>query len=94
MDIREGEFVTRWLAWTIPMSVRVTKITDNFIICGGDETDHTGYWFDRKHGLEIDEEIGWGSKFRFSGSYIDLKKPSTPEAEYGNTDPEGYKGGF
>ena len=79
MDIRVGEFVTRMLGFTIPMSVRVTKITDTLIICGGDETDHTGYWFDRRTGVEVDEEIGWGPQFRFSGSFIDVDKPFSLE---------------
>jgi hypothetical protein len=68
--IKAGDFVTRYLGG-IPMQLRVTKVTDKLIICGGDETDHVGYWFDIVTGVEIDEEIGWGPQFGVSGSYIE-----------------------
>ncbi len=58
-----GDKVTRVLAGTVRMELKVTEITDNTIVCG--------WWtFDKATGLEIDEELGWGPQG--SGSYIEL----------------------
>ena len=60
-----GDMITRWLAGTIPMELRITAITDDRIICGD-------YEFDKATGAEIDEFLGWGPppKFHMTGSYI------------------------
>jgi hypothetical protein len=64
-EIKVGQTVTRWLAGTIPMELRVTSVTDDRIVCGGWE-------FDRATGAEIDEDLGWGPppKFAMTGSFI------------------------
>jgi hypothetical protein len=56
--IKVGDYVTRMLAGTVPMKVRVSIITDDLIISGPDE--ESGYCFDRKTGAEVDKQLGWG----------------------------------
>lgn len=67
--VRAGDRVTRILAG-IKMNLLVTRVTPELIICGGDETDHEGWWFDPKTGAEIDEELGWGPPPKKTGSYL------------------------
>jgi hypothetical protein len=67
MGLKVGDMVTRMLAGTIPMELRVTEITDTEILCG---PRNVGYMFDKATGYEIDEELGWGSPPRMSGSFI------------------------
>jgi hypothetical protein len=66
-EIKVGDVVTRWLAGTIPMELRVTEITDDRIVCGGWE-------FDKATGAEIDEYLGWGPppKYHMTGSFIKM----------------------
>ena len=65
MEIKAGDMVTRWLAGTIPMELRVSAVTDDRIICGGWE-------FDKKTGAEIDEDLGWGPPPKMTGSFIKM----------------------
>ncbi len=67
MEIQVGQEVTRLLAGTIPMQLRVTAVTEDRIICGD-------YEFDRATGAEIDEFLGWGPppKFKMTGSFIKM----------------------
>lgn len=64
-EIKVGQFVTRMIAGTIPMELRVTEITEDRIYCGGWE-------FDRATGAEIDDDLGWGPppKYPHTGSFI------------------------
>lgn len=64
-----GDKVTRNMAGIIQPLI-VTDLTEDTIICGGDRSDHIGWWFDRKTGVEVDEELGWGPEFGRSGSYL------------------------
>lgn len=48
--IKVGDIVTRMLAGTIPMELKVTEVTDTLIACGPWE-------FDRITGHEIDDMI-------------------------------------
>ena len=52
IKVEVGEIVTRLLAGTIPMKLKVTEVTDTRIVCGAWE-------FDRVTGGEIDEDLGW-----------------------------------
>jgi len=63
MNIKVGDTVTRLLAGTIPMELKVTEVTDDRIVCGGWE-------FDKATGVEIDEELGWGPPPKMTGSFI------------------------
>jgi hypothetical protein len=66
-ELKVGDTITRWLAGTIPMELRVTEITDTEILCG---PRGVGYMFDKATGAEIDEELGWGPLPKMTGSYI------------------------
>lgn len=48
--INIGDKVTRMLCGTIPITIKVTNVTEDRIICGAWE-------FDKTSGIEIDEEI-------------------------------------
>ena len=48
--MKVGDTVTRMLFGDIPMKIRVTKITDSYILCGA-------WVFDKITGIEIDDEI-------------------------------------
>lgn len=54
--IKIGDLVTRMLAGSVPMQLRVTEIDEDFIYCGPPDV---GWKFSRRNGAEIDEEIGW-----------------------------------
>lgn len=61
-DIKAGDTVTRMLAGEIPMQLNVQSITDDLIDCG--------WTFDRKTGIEVDDDLGWGPPPKHSGSYL------------------------
>jgi len=67
--VQRGDIVTRWLAGSIPMDLRVAEVTDDLIMCGWE--------FDRKTGAEIDEDLGWGPPPKMTGSYITVKEIKT-----------------
>lgn len=60
-----GDTVTRMLAGTIPMTLRVSAITDTRIFCGPWE-------FDRETGAEVDDGLNWGPPPKQTGSYLVL----------------------
>jgi hypothetical protein len=60
-----GDMVTRLLAGSVEMELRVTALTEDRIICGGWE-------FDRATGAEIDEDLGWGPPPKMTGSFIKI----------------------
>ena len=62
-NLKVGDLVTRWLAGTIPMTLRVTGISHAIVECAD-------WTFDRATGAEIDEDLGWGPPPRMTGSYI------------------------
>lgn len=64
-DYKVGDVATRWLAGTIRMDLKVTSVTDKLIICG-----EAGWQFDKKTGAEVDEDLGWGSPPKITGSFI------------------------
>ncbi len=56
-----GDSVTRMLAGSIPMPLKITAIDDKFI--------HCGWWkFDKTTGAEVDEDLGWDANG--TGSYL------------------------
>ena len=65
MTLGRGDVVTRMLAGTIPMRMRVSRIDTHFIHCGS-------YKFDLFTGAEVDEMLGWGSPPLMTGSFIIL----------------------
>jgi hypothetical protein len=49
--VKVGDSVTRMLAGTIPMPLKVTEVSETLITCG--------WWqFDRETGVEEDPELG------------------------------------
>mgnify|MGYP001572383740 CR=1 FL=1 len=64
MALTIGDVVTRWLAGTLPMLLRVTEVRADRIVCGAWE-------FDPACGAEIDEDIGWGPPPGQTGSFIE-----------------------
>jgi hypothetical protein len=62
-DIRPGDIITRMLAGTIPMQLRVTKVHEELIFCGS-------WTFNQATGVEEDAELGWGQSFGITGSFI------------------------
>jgi hypothetical protein len=61
--VKVGDVVTRMLAGTIPMALRVTEITVLSIICGD-------YTFDKVTGAEIDDYLNWGPPPLMTGSFL------------------------
>jgi hypothetical protein len=55
--------VTRYLAGALKLSLTVTEVTQDKIICGDWE-------FDRATGAEIDDALDWGPPPKGTGSYI------------------------
>jgi hypothetical protein len=51
-EIKTGDRVVRMLAGTVPMTLKVTDVTDDRIVCGA-------WAFSRANGAEIDEDLGW-----------------------------------
>jgi hypothetical protein len=61
MNVKIGDVVTRILAGSIPMELRVTEITDKLVICGP-------WTFDKETGAEIDDDCGWDNEH--TGSFL------------------------
>jgi len=62
--VQAGFRVHRLMAGSIPMTLTVTKVTEQLIVCGG------GWTFDRRTGIEVDEELGWGVDYGITGSQL------------------------
>jgi hypothetical protein len=52
------------LAGVIPMEMTVEKVEDGLIYMVG------GWTFDQLTGVEEDEELGFGVKFNYTGSFL------------------------
>jgi hypothetical protein len=63
MGLKVGDKVTRMLAGTIPMTLVITEIKGDRILCGD-------YEFDKVTGAEIDDFLGWGAPPKMTGSFI------------------------
>lgn len=61
--MKVGDVITRMLAGTIPMKLKITEITDDQIICGA-------WQFDKATGAEIDDHLNWGPPPKMTGSFI------------------------
>jgi hypothetical protein len=61
--VKIGDVVTRYLAGELRLSLTVTEVTPDKIICGDWE-------FDRATGAEIDDVLDWGPPPKGTGSYI------------------------
>lgn len=61
-DVKVGDIVTRMLAGSIPMQLKVTAISKEFIYCGP-------WVFNRANGGEVDLELEWDG-VKTTGSYL------------------------
>jgi len=61
-----GDVVTRMLAGSISMPLRVGSVTEDRVVCGGWE-------FCKKTGAEIDDVLDWGPPPRGTGSFLRMK---------------------
>ena len=73
--LKVGDNVTRMLAGTIPMPMRVTKIDGHIITCvaleeNGDVVPYCDWTFHADNGGEIDEELGWNPPHTPTGSVL------------------------
>jgi hypothetical protein len=64
--LRPGDQVARILGGA-PMTLTVTAIDAQYVYCG---PAGVGWKFDRDHGIEVDEDLGWGPQFGVVGSYL------------------------
>lgn len=75
--LKLGDKVTRVLGGKVRMPMLVTMIDGNYITCAAIQKNGTlfsgGWRFNRANGFEEDEEIGWGTKFGVTGSYLVLE---------------------
>ena len=62
--VQAGFRVHRLMAGSIPMTLTVTEVTEQLIVCGG------GWTFDRRTGIEVDEDLGWGLDYGITGSQL------------------------
>lgn len=63
-DVKVGDTVHRMLAGIIPMDLVVGNVDDTLIHCEG------GWMFERSTGFEHDPDLGFGSEYGFTGSYL------------------------
>ena len=63
-DLKPGDTVTRMLAGTVPVVCTVEKVEDGIVYMAG------GWTFDQLTGIEEDEELGWGVRFGYTGSFL------------------------
>jgi hypothetical protein len=75
-DLKVGDTVTRMLAGTVAMKMKVIKLDDDLIYCGAAQpgappvTADDCWTFDRETGVEEDPVLKWGVKYGRSGSYL------------------------
>lgn len=62
-ELKVGDKVTRMLAGIIPHELIITEIKDGLIYCGD-------WTFDLETGIEVDDDIGFGPKYGFTGSIL------------------------
>ena len=73
-DLKPGDNVTRMLA-EIPMLLTIRSILDDIITCEVSPECEELYWtFDLETGMEVDDELEWGTKYGRSGSYLKKEK--------------------
>lgn len=71
-DVPVGEIVTRMLAGSVPMQLRISRVTETSLFCKPpDAPDFPDEWeFDKATGAEIDDYLQWGPKFGRTGSFL------------------------
>jgi hypothetical protein len=76
-NLKAGSTVTRLLAETIAMPMRVLRVDASLIYCTPREmslTEAIGrnliWTFDRETGAEVDDGLRWGPAYGISGSFL------------------------
>lgn len=83
--LKVGDPFIRLLAGSIPMEMIVTKIENESLFARAKNlsyessscNDEADWQFDRKTGVEIDEDLHWGPKYGVTGSFIKEVKNGT-----------------
>lgn len=66
-----GQQFTRMLGGKLPMTMKVKEIEGDVISCNALDAGEDVIWtFDRKTGMEIDEDLQWGPQFGVTGSFL------------------------
>lgn len=69
--LRPDDLVYRQMGANGPkMLMRVREISDTIITCDTAEGFRGGWTFDRKTGVEEDEDLGWGVKHGVTGTFL------------------------
>ena len=75
--LKAGSTVTRLLAGTVPMPMRVLRVDANLIHCTPKEMSLKAavrrnliWTFDRDTGAEIDDFLRWGPAYGITGSFL------------------------
>ena len=74
-EIKTEDKITRMICGTMPMELKVSQVTEDFIYCGP-------WKFLRASGGEVDEDLGWdgyntGSFIKDSPMFKEIQKPPT-----------------
>lgn len=83
-DLKVGDKVTRMLGGKLAMPMHITKVTEDRIFAVADgavnlmkDDDFDEHWqFDRDTGIEEDEDLGWGTKYGVTGSFLKRITPT------------------
>lgn len=75
--LKVGDRVYRLLGGKVTMEMEVTEVKDEIIVCGvvtkAGKVAPFGWEFDRKTGMEEDDDLGWGVAHGATGSYLTEK---------------------
>lgn len=63
-NLKIGDVVTRMVAGSEMMKLKISELTPERVICGPWE-------FDRQTGAEIDDDLDWGPPPKMTGSYLE-----------------------
>lgn len=76
-QLKPGDFVTRLLANTIPVPMRVVRVDDIVVCCTQRDIPSEValrrgliWTFDKETGAEIDDDLGWGPAHGVTGSQL------------------------
>jgi hypothetical protein len=75
--LKAGSTITRLLAGTIPMPMRVLRVDARLIYCTPKEMSLKAavrrnliWTFDRETGAEVDDDLRWGPAYGITGSFL------------------------
>lgn len=78
VEAKVGDKVTRMVAGTLAVPMTVVEIKGDLLVCSADDSPQGIFWeFDINTGMEVDESLEWGPKFRATGSIL---VPTAPKS--------------